>query len=62
MCRLECSVTHDFEGAWVHFQSVQSVHFRGHCSAYELLLMLISNIRSLSSAMNLYIYNANFGA
>ena len=40
MCQLECSFMHDFEGAWVHLQSVRSVHFREDCNAYELLLNL----------------------
>ena len=47
----------DFEGAWVYLPSV-------HCCkdwiAYELLLKTISNIRSANSAIDLYIYNANF--
>ena len=30
---LECSVTQDFEGAWVHLQSVKSVHFRQYWNA-----------------------------
>ena len=40
MCQLECSVMHDFEGAWVHLKSVRSVHFREYCNAYELLLKI----------------------
>ena len=60
MCWMECSVIQDFEGAWVHLQSVRSVYFREYCNAYELLIMTICNIRSASSAMDLYIYNANF--
>ena len=30
---LECSVTQDFEGAWVHLQSVKSVYFRQYLNA-----------------------------
>ena len=60
MCQLVSSVTQDFEGALVHLQNVQSVHFREYCNAYELLLKTICNIWSANSAMNLYIYNAIF--
>ena len=60
MCQLVFSVTQDFEGALVHLQNVQSVHFPEYCNAYELLPKTICNIWSASSAINLYIYNANF--
>ena len=50
----------DFEGAWVHLQSLRSVHFRDYCNLFELLLKTICNIRMALSAMNFYIYNANF--
>ena len=32
MCWMEYGVTQDFEGAWVH---LQSVHFREYCNAYN---------------------------
>ena len=60
MCQLVSSVTQDFEGALVHLQNVESVHFREYCNVYELLPKTICNIWSANSAMNLYIYNANF--
>ena len=60
MYQLECSDTQDFEGSWVHLQSVRSVHFRQYCNCHELLLKTICNIPIAHSAMNLYIYNANF--
>ena len=41
-------------------KSVQSVHFREHCNAYELLLKTLCNIGSANLTMDLYIYNANF--
>ena len=50
----------DFEVAWVHLQSVRSVHLRQYCNAYELLLKTICNIGIAHSAMNLYIYNPSF--
>ena len=31
---------HDFEGSWVHLQSVRSGHFPEYCNAYELLLKI----------------------
>ena len=46
---------HDFEGAWVHLQSVRSVHFCEYCNAYELLLKTICNIRIAHSAINFHI-------
>ena len=48
-----------FEGTKVYLKSVKSLHFREYCSAYELLLKTIYNIRRANSAMNLYINNAN---
>ena len=59
MCQLVSSVTRDFEGAWIHVQSV-GLHFLEHCNAYELLLKTICNIRSAISAMHLYMYKSNF--
>ena len=53
----ECGVTQDFEVAWVH---LKSVHFHEYCNAYKLLLKTICHKQSFNSAMNLYIYNANF--
>ena len=60
MFQLVSSVTQLFEGALVHLQNVQSVHFCEYSNAYELLLKTICNIWSAKSAMNLYINNANF--
>ena len=30
----ECSVTQDFEGAWVHLQTVKTVRFRQYWNAW----------------------------
>ena len=50
----------DFKGVWVHLQSVRGVYFRQYCSSYKLLLKTICNMGIAHSAMDLYIYNANF--
>ena len=60
ICQLVSRVTQDFEGAQVYLQDLQRLHFREYCNEYELLLKAILNIGSANSAMNLYIYNANF--
>ena len=51
MWLLECSVKQNFEGAWVHLQSVLSVHVYENCNVYKLLLKAICNIRSVNSTI-----------
>ena len=58
MCQMECSVTQDFDGAWVHLKSVLSLHLLEYYNAFELL-KTICDIRSANSPMDLYINKAN---